>query len=542
MLVYANFLVMQGPEADEAVFKAIGGWLKEQLGFGLHPEQLREDGEYNGSRGSAKSWLRIYATNEEEPQMYSWVLKNGDQNVRGRQWVTELGVKQIGEQLEVSCILRTEEQSTLVAEPVPASRPRLIKYLVSNVQSSTHAELANTTPGLATRTVGENTDSYRALLVDIERRNRDYPIVLVSPTADGEYLIDCDMLQADLVGLAQVVRVVPEFDSYEMEGILGRHWSAWSGSINVLHMPTSNGFVRGRFFLSDVIAAWGEAQHQKSSQLMSWVTGNTNIPRLRKRIRPEGVMQLSLRRRLQAARTRSDRMDADQLRDELERASQLEVEQSEWIELLEHDNSELEGKVASLDELLEDEKEDSKKKGYEIQLLKDQLGRSGQGRASHSDFELLLELASRADPPRPIECLTVIESLYGDRCIVLESAKKSAEAMNRFEAGRRLLDMLLKLVGEYRTKLSEGGDSQARLVFGQGEYAAKESETVMANKAMRRARTFDYKGAPVEMFRHLKIGVDDDATKTIRVHFHWDGSDNKIVIGYCGEHLPVKSH
>jgi hypothetical protein len=23
------------------------------------------------------------------------------------------------------------------------------------------------------------------------------------------------------------------------------------------------------------------------------------------------------------------------------------------------------------------------------------------------------------------------------------------------------------------------------------------------------------------MFRHLKIGVADDVTKTIRVHFHW---------------------
>lgn len=65
---------------------------------------------------------------------------------------------------------------------------------------------------------------------------------------------------------------------------------------------------------------------------------------------------------------------------------------------------------------------------------------------------------------------------------------------------------------------------------------------MMGNKAMRRKRTFDYEGEPVEMFRHLKIGVDEDVARTIRVHFHWDAEREKIVIGYCGEHLPVSSH
>src|SRR5437660_9807447 len=35
-------------------------------------------------------------------------------------------------------------------------------------------------------------------------------------------------------------------------------------------------------------------------------------------------------------------------------------------------------------------------------------------------------------------------------------------------------------------------------------------------------RTFEYEGKKVEMFRHLKIGADDDATRAIRVHFHGD--------------------
>ena len=37
MLVYANHFSFQGADAEEAIYKAVGGWLKEQLGFGLHP-------------------------------------------------------------------------------------------------------------------------------------------------------------------------------------------------------------------------------------------------------------------------------------------------------------------------------------------------------------------------------------------------------------------------------------------------------------------------------------------------------------------------
>ena len=93
MLVYANHFTFHGEDAEEAIFKAIGGWLKEQLGFGLHPDQMKQEGEFNGYRGEMRSWLRVYATAEDEPALYAWVLKNSDETVRGRQWVTEIGLK-----------------------------------------------------------------------------------------------------------------------------------------------------------------------------------------------------------------------------------------------------------------------------------------------------------------------------------------------------------------------------------------------------------------------------------------------------------------
>jgi len=337
------------------------------------------------------------------------------------------------------------------------------------------------------------------------------------------------------------VQVAREFNSYEMAEVIGQPRSAWGGAANILYPPMQTGLVRGRLFLWDEIVAWGDTQHARISQILAWVTNNTNVLRLRKRVRTEGVVQLALRRRLQAVRERSDQMNASQLREELDKTSRLVTEQAEWINTLEDDNTALESEVSDLKVKWEDERESLKKQNFVIQALKNNLENAGAGRTSDLDTEGLLSLVCNPGPPTPLECVEIIESIYGDKCTVLESAKDSARDMNLFTFGRRLLDMLRRLVTEYRVKLLEGGDNEARKVFGKNEYAAKESESVMANNTMRRQRTFEYEGRQVEMFRHLKIGSDENITKTIRVHFHWDAERKKIVIGYCGEHFPISS-
>ncbi len=543
MLVYANYLALQGHGAADAVFRAIGGWLKEQIGYGLRPEQLKQDGEFKGKRGNSPSWLKVYSAIEEMPELYAWVLKNSDESLRGRQWIAELGLKKIRpDLLELSCVVRTDEQSTLIADAVAASQPRVIRYIVQNIQKAKDAGFAASVPGTIIKSVGKDKDSYRGLLAEIEYPSRDYPIVLVSPTADGKYLINVDHLQEKIFGLAQVVQVATDYNSYEMEEILGQPWSAWNGAVNILHIPTQSGFIRGRFFQSAEIEAWGDTQHARIAQILAWVTNNTNIPRLRKRIRPEGVSHLSMRRRLQAVRAKGAGMDVEQLRQELENATRLEHEQAQWIEELERENDRLETEIAEVRAEIDDARSEVNKKEYVIQSLKDRLEAAGVGRGSSVDIERLINIACRNDQPTPLECLDVLQSIHGDKCIILDSARKSAKNMNRFIHGRQLLSMLIRLVTDYRSALIDGGDSKAKKCFGKNEFAAKESETVVNNKAMRRARTFEYEGKLVEMLRHLKIGVEDDETKTIRVHFHWDAQKKRIVIGYCGPHLPVTSH
>jgi hypothetical protein len=542
MLVYANYLSVQGEDAENAVFRAIGGWLKDQLSFGLHPDQLRKDGEFNGTRGDVRSWLRVLATAEEDPKLYSWMLKFPDDQVRGRQWIVEVGAKIQSDRLSLSCVVKTDEYSTLVASPVTASQPRLIRYIANNIQNSQNAAFSPDVFGTEIKTVGEDTDSYRALLMEIERPNREGPIVLVSPTKDGEYLLDAEDLQQKLLGLAQVVRVSLGFDSYEMVNVLEKSKSAWGGAINILHTPTEGGHVYSRYYLPDAIADWGALSFPRVSHVLALVTNSTNIPKLRRHIRPEGVIQLSLRRRMQAARAKSEQMSEVQLRAALEDAAKQAEEQTKYFDQLVEENSQLETSIADLKDELENTRGEIGKRDYTILSLKDQLNRAGGDRPGGSEAEELVALISRDQPPSPLECLDIIEKTYGDRCTVLISARKSANQVDNFVYGKQLLELLQRLVTKYRDALMEGGDNKARNIFGKSEYAAKESETVMNNKAMRRERMFEYDGETTEMFRHLKIGADDDSTRTIRVHFHWDPDREKIVIGYCGPHLSVASH
>ncbi|HTV02847.1 MAG TPA: hypothetical protein VMF13_20025, partial [Luteitalea sp.] len=383
-------------------------------------------------------------------------------------------------------------------------------------------------------------DSYRAFRAEVEWRERPGAIVLVSPDRDGGYLVDPVRLQSTLVGLAQVVQVVAGANTFEMSEVLGKQCSAWGGSINVLSIPTAAGTIRYQYFLPEQVREWGNPNH-RISQVLAWVTAGTNLSRLRKHIRPEGVIQLATVRRMQRTRDRSAHMDVAQLRQELVEVTRQAEENNDFFNELVGENARLEESTDLLKQQLAEARDEIRAKDYQAQTMREQLQRAGS-RPAGAKSEELLRLIARKDEPTPADCLALIEQCHGDICIVLDSAKESAQRANGFLYGRDLLDLLLRLVTTYRNALMDGGDSKARNIFGKKEFAAKESETVMANKTMRRQRTFEYEGEQVEMFRHLKIGVADDCTKTIRVHFHWDSSRQQIIIGYCGAHLSVTSH
>jgi hypothetical protein len=133
--------------------------------------------------------------------------------------------------------------------------------------------------------------------------------------------------------------------------------------------------------------------------------------------------------------------------------------------------------------------------------------------------------------------LVIISTLFPDRVTVLENAWESAKHSEEFRDRKKAFELLWKLATAYWEAIVGGqGDAQARRIFG-ASYSARESETVESNKRACHLRTFEFLGQPIEMMKHLKIGVKDSIAETLRIHFEWDHGSRRLIIGHCGPHL-----
>lgn len=521
MLVYANYLELRGKDSYKVAFSAVCGWLKKKTNTTLRTTDLLGSNKFSFEN----VWVTTETANFEEPHLFAITVKHPDDSVRGRQWVVEIGIRTSGDDTSVSVVLKTDEMSSLVKADVFTTRPLLVRYIVEN------AQLAPETPGISCRRVESKKDSYRALLFDIERIERDYPIVLVSPNRNGEYGVDVQRLQEQLTGLAQVVEISNECNSYDMAEILSQRFSAWNGAVNVIYTPFKNGHIRNKLFQSNYLEDKFSTDKDTISFLLSTVTHNTNIPKIRKQIRSEGVKAKSLKERFLSRTNNKEAATSEDIEEILEIAASQETQFKADIERIE------------LEKLQVEEDKDNFEKelntaSWNIESLKRQLQGAG-GNANGNDPIKLLLAACRVDDPTPEECIGIIKSALSEKVVFLDTSVDSARSSTTFKKGRILLDMLRKLVTEYLPLYLQGGDNKARSVFTNNQYAANESESVVNNPEMAKTREFIYKGERVNMWQHIKVGITDNPDLTIRVHFLVDTEDEKIVIGYCGEHLPL---
>lgn len=536
MQVYANSFTIEGPGAYRAVVGAIHGWLKRILDMDLTLQDITKAGEYSNKYNELHPWLRSYVSTDGSPALYAWRLKHTDSRVLGRQWITEIGLTVTDNIIDFSCSVFTEELSTLVTDKIDATRPRVISYILKNIASTPDASVAKGAPGINIKYISTE-DDFRALKNEIEREEREYPIVLVSSTRENSYLINIEHLQDALFGLAQIVVTEPQFNSYDMEEILGRSWSAWDGAINIIQTIRRNGRIHGKLLLSETILELGEKQAERVSYILALVTHTTNVPRLRNRLRPEVVSQTALRRRLES-QTKLSTSDPDLLKQEIamlwREVEELEGVNSQTLSKL--DASEL--SRIELEEQIEDLDQRLRQQEYKSRALQN----GSNSTAEETDLSYLFDFATKIDQPSPYDCLEFISKAFPEKSEILDSAWRSARGMPHFQNGRRLLRMLITLMTKYHEAIQAGGDNAAKGIFSTDEYSATESETVTSSKSLSSKRRFLRRDNEIEMFRHLKIGKADNIALTLRVHFEWIAAEKKIVIGYCGEHLPIASH
>ncbi|MBI5918705.1 MAG: hypothetical protein HY849_04955 [Nitrosomonadales bacterium] len=465
------------------------------------------------------------------PLWFCAQLSHRDEKISGRRWITEIGLYQEakGKPIECSLLLRTDEISARVTASIKVTRPKLVEQLIQSCNP------LGQTPGLKVKQLTQ--ESASAFLREVERDERSYPIVILSTNRDQEYPVTPERLRSILVGLADVVCVSAEDDTFAIEELVGRRFMAFGGAINIV-FPSRQG-DRGPFYetvllRSDEIADLLDRGLSIESEVLSTITHRTNLPFSWRHISPEKVGQAALRAQLSHMIERAKSSDQS---DEL----------TEYVALLESADNELQSKDSDLAHLrsnYEAKEQEIRALEANIANLKHALNGVQSSEGSGDDVaEILAPLRDaiaavlKRSPSLP-QTVDLITTLYSDRIIFLETAKTSAKESDRggFRQGEKAFDLLQKLATEYWQQLADGkSDQQAKAVFGQNTYAANESDA-LSNEGKRR-RTFCYRGREFLMEKHLKHGVKDSLAETLRVHFEWLAHEKKIIVGHCGKHL-----
>src|SRR5438309_5839580 len=174
----------------------------------------------------------------------------------------------------------------------------------------------------------------------------------------------------------------------------------------------------------------------------------------------------------------------------------------------------------------------AKENGKLRQAIED-IGHSGDGATKHLRPDDVYAVFDQT--PSLEATLRVISTLFPNRVLVLDSALESARDSASFRFQKKAFELLWTLCTSYWAALISGdGDVSARQCLG-SSYAAKEAESLSG--AGKKRRTFVVDGVETVMLKHLKVGVKDSKSETLRVHFEWLAGQKRLVIGHCGGHL-----
>lgn len=487
---------------------------------------------------SSGTALHISKTDAEYPQKTCLHYSEKDRDISGRLWVTEIGICKNEPDSEIECtfLVETKEISINVPLPEQMTRPWVIREILKRCKPS------KSTFGLNIIDL-DDVNLVKAFDYEINRPDRKYPIILVSPTVNESYLVDFFELHSQTIGSAQIVRIPIGADTFEIADILGKYNSAYNGAINLLFPVIKKGdmkYVPTRLLLPEAIEEIRTGGKSIEREILGLLAHRMNLPNYWRHISPESVKESQREREIKNLRQKAKETgDLQQYIELLEEDSGLKQDEINKL-LAELNSSQNESNYYSdeydkvNEELLQSR---NKVTGLQAQLESMKIAREKRSDLEDCSEELrILTDEYISKNITPYESLELISRFFPDRVVVLDSAFRASKVSQGFKEKRFVFELLWKLATDYWQALTGGqGDTEARQIFGDN-YSAREAMSLSTRG--RKLRTFTYNGEEIEMMKHLKYGVKDSPAETIRIHFEWFSDEQKFVIGYCGPHIP----
>ena len=444
MLVYANSFSLNPDGGFPDIIAQIASWVGGPRKSYVDPKRLGAG--IRDLRFTDGASLISLATLDDQgnpifPYHFSARLTHAQPGVPGRRWVTEVGLKQVaaGQEILCSVLLKTDEISAKVTDPIQVTRPRIVEFIVGQCGPS------HDTPGLSIIKLTE--ENARALGYEIERESRRHPIVEVSCDRDGRFPVAPERLRSVLLGLAQVIEIPMDTDTYRIEAMIGRRYSAFGGAINIIspyRATESGGYSKTILFKPDRLFELVEEGVAIESEVLAAVTHQTNLPHSWRHISNESVREALLRLRLQKTASVVHGSLDFAVYDELlqEAADQLASKDRE----LAGARLDIEARDASVDRIAA-ENESLK---YSLSSARPKFLGDVSVDGVSNDLAVALRAALGGSPSLE-QALLIVGALYGDRLVILDTAYSSAKDSDRggFQYGAKSLEMLKALASDY---------------------------------------------------------------------------------------------
>lgn len=166
-------------------------------------------------------------------------------------------------------------------------------------------------------------------------------------------------------------------------------------------------------------------------------------------------------------------------------------------------------------------------------------------KAQNRELQILNRVASEEDDQAPSsvqEVVATAESEYGS-LLFFDDARRSAKKC-QYEDASRVLELFREMDEAARDWFAqdEGSGPYEKALREKGfDVAPSESRTAyQARPRIFSTRNGNGREVKETMLCHIKLGVSHDPRKTMRVHYKAVRDHKKVVIGYCGEHLPIR--
>ncbi len=518
------------------------GRLRMGVPPGLTPELLKGSGDYTGDHDCTLSVRR-------SDGLALVRLVHRDHEDGSVNWHNVIRLTAVGKATRIEHAIVRSAPRNVELQP-RASSPRVVDDLIKAYSRGGIKPRDLYNPKATLNDGPETEDFVRHVLLD---KHREVPVLLVTPTVRMDLVVEPAILAKDLRGMATVV----ELRSRDATEALTRAFvnagfdplfTCFDGGVRLYapRMSPDDPLHRHRLWIRTWLMRFSADPAHRTALLAGLVAD-----RIAEAVMPSDLITSVQDFDRSERRRHAERVLAAPPPDPGQSMESVLAQSTSQIAALEaalreatYENELYDQSNHSLTEQINEERKrvgelefEAQNERFKAEALEQQFGAKQQKDADGVPPDVRAALAALLGGDTPPEvALRLIAIAWPERVVVLDSAHRSARKSTSFNQPDDVLDLLTTLVTEYYDAISRGGDNEARKVFGKNEFAPKESDSSLSKEGLKR-RVFTYKNQPVEMLAHLKIGVKPSVAETLRIHFHWDAKDKKVVIGHCGPHL-----